>query len=183
MKPTGFNSSTTSALRLIISLAVQSAALTAIVAVTGAILSLTFNGDDLMTTDIAYAFWSASFCPRWLACAESLTPRADPVPLPALYALSLFTTLSVPAKVERRLRGVSTAYSFTRSSGVDKAAHAPEAVTSNITDGVSVHVELWVEEEMGGLETEEGERSEEDRMERAGPAKMMDVAPRHLCPQ
>ncbi|ORY86720.1 hypothetical protein BCR35DRAFT_313276 [Leucosporidium creatinivorum] len=86
----GFNPSTDSALKIIINTTIQSAAYTTVIAVPGAILSLVYNGSDLMTCDIAYAFF---------------------LPLPACYALSLFTTLSVPDKLQsHRSSGVIGSY-------------------------------------------------------------------------
>ncbi|KAM0751447.1 hypothetical protein T439DRAFT_380411 [Meredithblackwellia eburnea MCA 4105] len=145
-----FNPTTASAYRLIISLTLQSAAYTTLIAVPGAILSLVFNGNTLLTTDIQYPFW---------------------IPLPGLYALSLFTTLSVPDQVQSRLRGVSsnsahpsttlwnerrrssappTPFKLQRQRTTSTAARASREdgrTRSRAADGVSVQVEFHISEE------------------------------------
>ncbi|KAM0752289.1 hypothetical protein T439DRAFT_324361 [Meredithblackwellia eburnea MCA 4105] len=67
-------------LRLIVKLTLQSALLTSVFAVVTAILEIRYPGPDLETEDIYAAF----LCPQ-----------------PAIYAISLFTTLAIPEKSRR----------------------------------------------------------------------------------
>ncbi|GAA6007223.1 uncharacterized protein JCM10292_003949 [Rhodotorula paludigena] len=73
---------TRSVMRLVLLSAIRSAAYTAIVAIIAAITAQVFKLDDPMTYLICYAFWE---------------------PLPPIYALSLFTTLSIADNVVARL--------------------------------------------------------------------------------
>ncbi|ORY47581.1 hypothetical protein BCR35DRAFT_310915 [Leucosporidium creatinivorum] len=71
-----------SVLRLIVRMVVQSAAFTATFAILAAVSTAAFLDWNLMTEDIYYFAW---------------------IPLPSLYALSLFTTLSIREKVTQTL--------------------------------------------------------------------------------
>ncbi|KAM0793761.1 hypothetical protein ACM66B_001179 [Microbotryomycetes sp. NB124-2] len=79
----GFNKSTDSALVLIMRITLRSALYTAIVAIAGAACSLAFDSYTIKTIDVAWAFF---------------------LPLPSLYALSLFTTLDVRNRLSDHFR-------------------------------------------------------------------------------
>ncbi|KAK4050397.1 hypothetical protein OIV83_003467 [Microbotryomycetes sp. JL201] len=79
----GFNKSTDSALVLIMRLTLRSALYTAVVAIAGAACSLAFDSYTIKTIDVAWAFL---------------------LPLPSLYALSMFTTLDVRNRLSDHFR-------------------------------------------------------------------------------
>ncbi|KAM0754600.1 hypothetical protein T439DRAFT_377055 [Meredithblackwellia eburnea MCA 4105] len=89
-KIAGFNKNTDNILFYLIRLAIQTASYTAIVALATTILDFVLNPNSYLTEDISFATW---------------------IPIPSLYALSLFTTLSArdtvaPAQDDSRATGV-----------------------------------------------------------------------------
>ncbi|KAM0755515.1 hypothetical protein T439DRAFT_351298 [Meredithblackwellia eburnea MCA 4105] len=136
---TGFSASADSALTMVTRFVLQSAAYTTAMAIPGALLSIIFNGDSLLTTDIAYAFF---------------------LPLPGLYTLSLFTTLTLPSRVEAHFKASgsrSGSHSDTyppapRIGGFPKPpplSRQSASISRNrgvleegTVDGIRVHVEL-----------------------------------------
>ncbi|GAA5903346.1 hypothetical protein JCM6882_008142 [Rhodosporidiobolus microsporus] len=80
----GFNEKTDGLLHRLIVAALQTAAYTTILAVTGAILAVASFGQNFRFTYLSYPFWA---------------------PLPACYGLSLYTTLSTRRTVEEYIGG------------------------------------------------------------------------------
>ncbi|KAK4049647.1 hypothetical protein OIO90_005406 [Microbotryomycetes sp. JL221] len=83
-KIVGFSKSTDSALKLVMRISLRSALYTAIIAIAGAACSLSFDSYTIKTIDVAWAFF---------------------LPLPSLYAMSLFTTLDVKNRLSDHFKG------------------------------------------------------------------------------
>ena len=110
----------TQVLHLIVRLVVQSAAFTAVLAIAAASVTAAYPGFSLMTEDLFYAFW---------------------IPLPLLYALSLFTTLSIREKVTTTL-GNSSGQGFSVPKAARRGSHAQSRTA--IHSGVIIQIDQAV---------------------------------------